>query len=206
MAGYVYVVSWEADRSRVRFGYSSNIKASLEALSEANWQRLLVRKIIAAPSGLTMLDDLVSPFEGLRLRGYWYRLDTVIGTMLQGLSDVTTHELEGELRSTSIGFDVIACPSELSPYRTRQLANGIRQCRHYILWMFNECEKARMRVSPKLLIEHPANSGRFKEKTIYNELSGMRIRGLLATVQPYGERLTLFGRKELERLNLVVGM
>ena len=63
-----------------------------------------------------------------------------------------------------------------------------------------------MRVTPKLLIEHHANNGRFKEKTIYNELSAMRTRGLLTTAQPYGETLTLFGRKELERLNLVVGL
>lgn len=72
--------------------------------------------------------------------------------------------------------------------------------------MFNECEKAGVRVSPKLLIEHSANNDRFKEKTIYNELSAMRTRGLLATVQPCGETLTLFGRKELERLNLAIGL
>jgi len=63
-----------------------------------------------------------------------------------------------------------------------------------------------MKVSPKLLIGHHENNNRFKEKTIYNELSEMRSRGLLATVKPYGETLTLFGRKELERLNLVIGL
>ena len=206
MVGYIYVISWEGDHSRVRFGYSSNIKGSLDALSEANWQRLLVRKIVPAPSGAIMLDDLTTPFEKQRLRGYWFRLDTAIRNMLQGLSDATTYELEGELISASIAFDVITCPNEMSLYRTLQMANGIKQCRHYILWMFYECEKASVRVSPKLLIEHHANNGRFKEKTIYNELSAMRTRGLLATVQPYGERLSLFGRKELERLNLVVGL
>jgi len=69
--------------------------------------------------------------------------------------------------------------------------------------------KANVKVSPKLLIEHDANNGRFKEKAIYNELSAMRSRGLLATVKSYGETLTLFGRKELERMNVVgwaVGM
>ena len=57
MVGYICVISWEGDHSRVRFGYSSNIKGSLDALSEANWQRLLVRKIVPAPSGAIMLDD-----------------------------------------------------------------------------------------------------------------------------------------------------
>jgi len=73
--------------------------------------------------------------------------------------------------------------------------NGIKQCRHYIHWMFNECEQAEIRVTPKLHINHHANNDRFKEKTIYGELSAMRTRGLLATVQPYGEGLTLFCRK-----------
>lgn len=204
--GCIYVISWDGDRSRIRFGYSTHIKASFDAVSEANWQRLLVRKIIDAPSGLAMLDELVRPFEGLRLRGYWFRLDTTLRAMLQGLSDATTYELEGQLISAAIAFDVIANPNELSPYRTREMANGIRQSRHYILWMFNECEKAGLRVSPKLLIEHSANNGRFKEKTIYNELSAMRSRGLLATVQSYGEALTLFGHKELERQNLAIGL
>jgi len=206
MVGCIYVISWDGDRSRIRFGYSTNMKSSLEALSEANWHRLLVRKVIPAPSGMAILDELVGPFEELRLRGYWFRLDTSLRNMLQGLSDAATHELEGELISASIAFVVISCTNEMSPYRTRQLANGIKQCRHYILWMFNECEKASVKVVPKLLIEHQANNGRFKEKTIYNELSAMRNRGLLATVKPYGETLTLFGRKELERLNLVVGL
>jgi len=201
MVGYIYVVSWEGDRSRVRFGYSSNIKASLDALSEANWQRLLVRKIIPAASGADMLDEMTSPLQALRLRGYWFRLDAPLRSMLQGLSDATTYELEGHLLSASIAFDVIANPNELSPYRTRQMANGIRQCRHLILWMVNECHETNARVSPKLLIDHPANNGRFKEKTIYNELSAMRIRGLLASVQPSGETITLFGRQELQRLN-----
>jgi hypothetical protein len=72
--------------------------------------------------------------------------------------------------------------------------------------MFNECEKACVWVSAKLLIEHSANNDRFKEKTIYNELRAMRTRGFLVSVQPYGEMLTLFGRKELERLNLAIGL
>lgn len=206
MVGYIIVISWDGDRSRVRFSYSSNIKASLDALSEANWQRLLVRKIFPAPTGAAMLDEMTSSFEKQRLRGYWFRLDTPLRSMLQGLSDSTTFELEGELLSASIAFDVIANPNELSPYRTRQMANGIKQCRHYVLWMFHECHEANVRVSPKLLIDHPANNGRFKEQTIYNELSAMRSRGLLATLQPYGEMLTLFGRKELERLNGVIGL
>ena len=126
--------------------------------------------------------------------------------MLQGLSDTTTYELEGQLLSATIALDVIANPNELSPYRTREMAKGIRQCRYYILWMFNECERSGVRVSPKPLIEHSANNDRFREKTIYNELSAMRSRGLLATMQPYGETLTLFGRKELERLNLALGL
>ena len=46
MAGYIFVASWEGDRSRVRFGYSSNINASRDALSEANWQRLVVRRLL----------------------------------------------------------------------------------------------------------------------------------------------------------------
>lgn len=126
--------------------------------------------------------------------------------MLQGLSDTTTYELEGQLLSAPIAFDVIANPHELSPYRTREMANGIRQCRHYILWMINECKKASVKVSPKLLTEHHSNNDHFKEKTMYNGLSAMRSRDLLATVNPYGETLTLLGHKELEQLNLVVGL
>lgn len=204
--GYIYVISWDGDRSRVRFGYSSNIKASLEALSEANWQRLLVRKIVPAPSGIDMLDEMTSPFWELRLRAYWFKLNTPLRSILQGLSDSTTFELEGELTSASIAFDVIACPTEISPYRTRQMANGIKQCRHYILWMFSECEKSGIRVSPKLLIDHPANSGQYKEKTVYNELSALRSRAFVSSDRAHGERLTLFGKQELQRLNDRVGL
>ncbi len=47
MVGYIFVSSWEVDRSRVRFGFSSNIKLSLDSLSEADWQQLVVQKIVA---------------------------------------------------------------------------------------------------------------------------------------------------------------
>jgi len=56
------------------------------------------------------------------------------------------------------------------------------------------------KILPTILIEEK------KGKTINNQLSAMESRGLLPTVQPYGETLTLFGRKELERLYLVVGL
>lgn len=147
---------------------------------------------------LTMLDELMTPFKEPRLRGDWYRPDTAIRDMLQGLSDSTTFELVGVLTSASIVFYVIACPNEFSPYCTPQIANGIRHWCHYILWMLNKCEKASVRVGPKILYEHQANNDRLKEKTIYNERNPMRSRGQLATVQPYREALTLFGRKVLE--------
>jgi hypothetical protein len=57
-----------------------------------------------------------------------------------------------------------------------------------------------------MLIHHPRNDGRFKEKTIRNTLADLRKRGLLGSDQHDGEVLTLFGRKELERLNVVVGL
>jgi len=127
------VISCDGDRTRIKFGYSRNIKASLEALSEANWQRLLVRKIVPASSGADILDEMIRPFDEHRLRAYWYRLDTTLRTMLRDFSDATTYELEGQLLSAAIAFDVIANPHEPSPYRTREMVNRIKRCRHYIL-------------------------------------------------------------------------
>ncbi len=119
--------------------------------------------------------------------------------MLQDISDATTYELEASLTSATILFNVIACPHELSLYRTRQMANGTKQCRHYILWMVNECDQAGMRVNTNLLIKHPAIDGSFKEKTIYNELSTMRSSVLHCSDRHEGKILTVFGKSELSR-------
>lgn len=124
--------------------------------------------------------------------------------MQQDISDATTYELEASLTRATIMFNVIACPHELSLYRTRQMANGIKQCRHYILWMDNECEEAGMRVNTKLLIKHPANDDHFKEKTIYNELSTMRSSDLLCSDRHEGEILTVFGKSELSWFNVFI--
>ena len=140
------------------------------------------------------------------LLSYWYRLDTQLKTILQRLSDITTYELEAQLTSASIVSDVIANPNEVSPYRTRSMTNGIKQCRHYILWMANEYELAGPKVMPAELIHHPSNNGRFKEKTIRNTLADLRKRGLLSSHRHDGDVLTLSGRKELERLNAVIGL
>ncbi len=83
----------------------------------------MVRKIVAAPQGAATLDEMTRAFESLRIRGNWYRLDTLLRTMLQRLSDITTYELELQLTSASIVFDVIAIPNEISPYRTRIMVN-----------------------------------------------------------------------------------
>lgn len=131
-------------------------------------------------------------------------LDTAIRSMLQGLSDATTYELEPDLTSASTVFDVIANPNEVSPYQTITMVNGIKQCSHYILWMDNEYQRAGQKLTPAELIHHPSNDGRFKEKTIRNTLADLRKRGLLCSDRHDGEVLTLFGRKELERLNAVI--
>jgi hypothetical protein len=59
---------------------------------------------------------------------------------------------------------------------------------------------------PAELINHSSNDGRFKEKTIRNTLGDLRKRELLCSDRHDGEVLTLFGRKELERLNAVIGL
>ena len=59
-------------------------------------------------------------------------------------------------------------------------------------------------IIPKLLMKHHTNNNRMKKQTFYNELSAIRSRVLLATVLPYGEELTLFGRKKLVRLIHVI--
>ena len=86
------------------------------------------------------------------------------------------------------------------------MANGIKQCRHYILWMANEYQRAGKNMTPAELINHPSNDGRFKEKTIRNTLTDLRKRELVCSDRHDGEVLTLFGRRELERLNLVIGL
>jgi hypothetical protein len=92
----------------------------------------MVRKIVAAPQGAPMLVEMTSSYESFRLRRYWFRVDMTLRSMLQDLSDSITYELKSQLISTSIVFDVIANPNDLSPFRTRTIANGIKQCRHYI--------------------------------------------------------------------------
>ena len=114
--------------------------------------------------------------------------------------------LEAQLTSASIVFDVIANPNEVSPYRMRTMATGIKQCRHYILWMANEYQRAGQKLTPAELIHHPSNDGRFKEKTIRNSLADLRKRGFLCSDRHDGEVLMLFGRKELERLNAVINL
>jgi hypothetical protein len=60
--------------------------------------------------------------------------------------------------------------------------------------------------TPSDLINHPSNDGRFKEKISRNTLADLRKRGLLRSDRHDGEVLTLFGRKELERLNTAIGL
>jgi len=50
-------------------------------------------------------------------------------------------------------------------------------------------------------IQYPSNDGIFKDKTVRNILVDVWKRGLLRSDRHDGEVLTLFGRKELERLN-----
>ncbi len=59
---------------------------------------------------------------------------------------------------------------------------------------------------PAELINHSSNDGRFKEETICNTLADLRKRELLCSDRHNGEMLTVFGRKELEQLNVVIGL
>ncbi len=72
--------------------------------------------------------------------------------------------------------------------------------------MANEYERAGQRLTHAELIGHPSNDARFKEKTIRNTLADLSKRGLLCSDRHDGDVLTLFGRKDLERLNAVIGL
>jgi hypothetical protein len=69
---------------------------------------------------------------------------------------------------------ISANPNEVSPFRRRAMANGIKQCRHYILWMANEYQRAGKKLAPTEMINHPSNDRRLKEKTIRNTLTDLR--------------------------------
>lgn len=204
--GCLYALSWEGDLDAVMLGYSRKLEPTLEELAAANHRRLMVRKVMPAPNGPDDLDDWHQQYDFLRIVGSWYRLGQPLMDALMAQSDAWSYKAEQKLTGPRIVFCIIANPHEVSPYRTRVMANGIKQCRHYILWMAHEYQQAGQKLTPSELISHPSNDGRFKEKTIRNSLTELRKREFLCSDRHRGEVLTLFGRKELERLNQVIGL
>jgi hypothetical protein len=61
-------------------------------------------------------------------------------------------------------------------------------------------------VKPAELINHHSNDDRLKKNTTSNTVAELRRWGLLCNDRHQGEVLTLFGRKELERMNAVIGL
>lgn len=203
--GFVYFVSWENDLSMVKIGFSGTLKKRLQSLCTANSHRLMVRKVLLAEAGKQTEAMLHEKFNALREAGEWFRLKPPLMDFLEEEGDEWTRKAEARVVGARIGMAHIVSKKEL-PYAPKHLENGIRTCRHYVLWLLNECMQNSVRVSTKALADHPANDGRFALKTIYNEVRMLEQREMVSLHRHNGLLLTLFGLKELERWNAKIKM
>jgi hypothetical protein len=196
----VYFVSWENDPLSVKIGYSASLSKRLRELCTANCHRLMVKKILSAPNGKEDEAMLHEKFAALRITGEWFRLNHALVSFLQQESDVLLRTMGGSLINNRISLAPVVNLQE--PWQpSRSLANGIKHCRHYILWMISESMTNGEKISPALLINHPLNAGRFASKTIYNELCSLKEREMVNDHLDHGLLLTIFGINELERRN-----
>jgi len=203
--GLIYFVSWENDLDVVKIGFSRSLRKRLSELCVANAHRLMVRKVLWASDALALESMLHEKFAAHRISGEWFHLSPAIIEFLQREDDEHTHKAEASVVGARIGMAPILHPQS-QHHAPRRLANGIKTCRHYLLWLLADCMEHCEKVTARSIFDHPANDGRFAIKTIRNELSMLAQRDMVNYHRHRGLLVTIFGLKELERLNAKIRM
>ena len=203
--GLVYFVSWENDLNVVKIGLSRSLRKRLNELCVANAHRLMIRKVLWASNALELEKMLHEKFAAHRISGEWFHLSPAIVEFLQGEDDRHTYKAEASAVGARIGMAPILHPQS-QRHAPRRLANGIKVCRHYLLWLLADCMEHCEKVTARSLFGHPTNDGRFAIKTIRNELSMLVQRDMVNHDRHKGLLVTIFGLKELERLNAKIRM
>lgn len=198
--GLVYFVSWENDLSLVKIGFSGSLHKRLRSISGNNAHRLMIRKVLLAEQGQLTEALIRDKFKSLREVGDWFRLEPPLMEFLQKEEDQCTWKAGGPAMGARIGMALVACIETSCPVPKR-LANGIKTCRHYVLWLLNDAMQNNVKMSIKDLASHPLNNGHFALKTIYNEVRMLEQRDMIPANRDNGLLLTLFGLKELDRWN-----
>lgn len=201
--GLIYFVSWEDDLHHVKIGYSTGLQKRFSDFLIANWRCLVVRKVLHAALGQE--DELLlhRQFAAHRIAGEWFNLSPSIVRFLEKEGDGPTWKAKESIQLPRLQWDVIVDPSNAFALPAAP-KKGIKRCRHYVLWLIDQCERDSTPVSPSLLQKHPLNGGRFRQQTIYNEMQALRDREMIVK-NDGAYRLTLFGRVELDRFNNAMG-
>ena len=202
--GLIYFVSWEDDLDHVKIGYTTSLQKRLGDFLIANWRCLVVRKVLSTILGQESESLLHRQFAEQRIAGEWFRMNDALIDFLKKESDEITWKAKDKLTLVRLKWDVVANPREacVAPVTPR---DWIKKCRHYVLWLIDQCEKDGIKLSPALLKDHSMNRGRFKAQTIYNEMQALRDRDMIVKDETGTYRLTLFGRNELLRLDNLKG-
>ena len=203
--GLIYFVSWENDLDVVKIGFSRSLRKRLRELCVANAHRLMIRKVLLASDALALEGGLHEKFAAHRISGEWFHLSHAIIEFLQTEDDEYTRKAEASVVGARIGMAPILHPQS-QRYAPRRLANGIKTCRHYLLWLLADCMEHCEKVTARSIFDHPTNDGRFAIKTIRNELSMLAQRDMVNHDRHRGLIVTIFGVKELERLNAKIRM
>ena len=199
--GCIYFISWEDDLDHMKIGFSARLSKRFSDFLICNWRSLVVRKVISAPLGKETEAMLHQKFARSRVAGEWFKVDDELLSFLRSESDDLTLDAQKRLASARIEWNIVYGPKEARKLRRRETANGIKSARHYVLWLMSECEKEGMVFVPARAIKNTTNAGLFKQQTIYNELSSLRQREMIGMNENGEWRLTIFGKKELERLS-----
>ena len=76
----------------------------------------------------------------------------------------------------------------------------VNNARSYVLWAINDYNIENVFPSPKKIIEHKANTGFYRKKTIYNELSELQAEQKIYKMGPRQIVITGSGKEELNAL------
>lgn len=181
--GWVYVVRWGNDLSRVKIGFTTDIRQRfIDYLTYSDYP-LVILKAFRANKDEEI--NLHSKFQACRRNGEWFLLTPALELFLREQAVCQTKEAKKVFGS---GYKERVLWRPMIPFveqrleeakRAKKLPGYVSNSKRYVLWAIDDLVMNDYICVSSAIINHQANAGVYQEKTIYNTLNFLMSHGLV---------------------------
>ncbi len=201
-SGWVYFVQWASMPWTVKIGFTTSPRERFASFLTCSSDTLVVLKIFEAPPEVEK--DLHERFDASRDRREWFRLSPMLKKYLQEEAPCQTLEakvkfgggMEEDVRWMPMRPNISVLLEAMQ--REKRIPRYVKNARLYVLWAINDLDACDYFVTSNAIITHDANTGVYKQKTIYNHLIDLEEEGLVKKNTDKTFCLTDQGRLEIE--------